>query len=50
MIVLLSFLRIGATRKPTHPWERIAYKSTSLSELRIDQKNSRVSDATHVLL
>jgi len=48
MIVLLFFLRIGATRKLTHLGAD--YESTSLNNVRIVDNESEFSDSTYTML
>jgi hypothetical protein len=48
MMVLLFFLRIGATRKLTHLGA--GYESTSLNNVRIDDDESEFSDSTYTML
>jgi hypothetical protein len=48
MIVLLFFLRIGATRKLTHLGAD--YESTSLNNVRIGDNESEFSDSTYTML
>jgi hypothetical protein len=48
MIVLLFFLRIGATRKLTHLGAD--YESTSLNNVRIGDSESEISDSTYTTL
>jgi hypothetical protein len=48
MIVLLFFLRIGATRKLTHLGAD--YESTSLNNVRIADNESEFSDSTYTML
>jgi hypothetical protein len=48
MMVLLFFLRIGATRKLTHLGAD--YESTSLNNVRIGDNEPEISDATYTTL
>jgi len=48
MMVLLFFLRIGATRKLTHLGAD--YESTSLNDVRIGLEKSEVSDPRYTML
>jgi hypothetical protein len=48
MIVLLFFLRIGATGKLTHLGAD--YESTSLNNVRISDNESEFSDSTYTML
>jgi len=48
MIVLLFFLRIGATRKLTHLGAD--YESTSLNNVSIGDNESEFSDSTYTML
>jgi hypothetical protein len=48
MMVLLFFLRIGATRKLTHLGAD--YESTSLNNVRIGDNESEFSDSMHTML
>jgi hypothetical protein len=48
MIVLLFFVRIGATRKLTHLGAD--YESTSLNNVRIGDNESEFSDSTYTML
>jgi hypothetical protein len=48
MMVLLFFLRIGATRKLTHLGAH--YGSTSLNKPKIGRKKSEISDSTYTTL
>jgi hypothetical protein len=48
MMVLLFFLRIGATRKLTH--QGADYESTSLNNVRIADNESEFSASTYTML
>jgi hypothetical protein len=48
MIVLLFFVRIGATRKLTHLGAD--YESTSLNNVRIGDNESEFSDSTYTMM
>jgi len=48
MIVLLSFLRIGATRKLTHLGAD--YESRSLNNVRMSDNESEFGDSTYTML